>query len=760
MMQSSRKDILVEQLYELWTNQILCDAILVCKDGIELKTHRVILAAATESFRPQKGQKTVITGMYYVHYFRNISYKTMHMVIKYIYGKQITLSATNVSVIQSLAKTIKLNSLVLICDQYISNMRTVHTNTVVYEVSTEDYKVPTTRTQKQHKGHKQVKYGMHIDGIKPEECGVTQDVIVPKVEVNVDDTINTDNIEQIPNSNAMDYIDCVDESSRYEEGVTVNLAVPKVEMNIDDTINDDTVQHTQSDDTHYTEDSDMYGWRSVDQWRVPKIEVDIDGTQGVDIQKYNMPIDDTQGVDIQQYNMLIDDTQGADIQQYNMPIDHIKHTDTYTQGKREPKHKRIYKHTTASQIVVTGKRKAKRKDFGPDFVENAVRSSKKHKTSASKQQKKASNEQAKLCMNKKCKLWKCKFCSCKFEHYSTMKLHLKMTHKTCIYHYSLRNSIRNKMVLVQHKCYAWKTLPRRKECRRRADEVMSMSKKRKSMMRGKGGTTREAPRSRCKPQSRPLIMPHSKNHHNKVPNKKCPYCGVYFTCKGLPMHVIRIHKKQRITCPHLCDICLQRFCSERDLTAHRITIHKKGPTFPVYLSCMLCLKAFMFKEEYAEHIKTVHQKVAYICLKDSCTATFMDPPAEAENQLDAHLTDAHGEAKQKCPECEFSTALWDSLVSHMLNIHQQYTCIHCDTTLQIKRRQNIKASTWLLHEHMMEQHGIVFDNHLKKCHITDCNFTTYRSQKLIRHSLESHRKSSPPTCPQCNTCFKNNRYEL
>ena len=178
-----------------------------------------------------------------------------------------------------------------------------------------------------------------------------------------------------------------------------------------------------------------------------------------------------------------------------------------------------------------------------------------------------------------------------------------------------------------------------------------------------------------------LLKRHVKKVHDidmeaKIALEECLFCKTMVPGKSLQEHILREHKKDKITCQY----CDKTYNSQNKMKMHIGATHeRKNAGF-----CEVCQKEYLY---IRNHMNEKHNSEQLKCTH--CEKTF-----KHKQSLNLHMRSVNGTLTRKtCPECQKSVV---SLHYHMRIVHQGWTrsskhCHNCKTSFPVAKFEEHKA---------------------------------------------------------------------
>ncbi|XP_073842771.1 uncharacterized protein isoform X1 [Musca autumnalis] len=234
---------------------------------------------------------------------------------------------------------------------------------------------------------------------------------------------------------------------------------------------------------------------------------------------------------------------------------------------------------------------------------------------------------------------------------------------------------------------------------------------------------------------------------------KCELCGNSYAKNGdLERHMRKKHPLPTDT--NICEICNQRFATQRGLDMHSYMMHKETQA-TIQHKCDICGSCYKVFSNLREHIRKKHpsstETTGYIC--EICKQSFT-----IQKGLDIHYKRMHQRAhstqtpsKHKCELCGNSYAANQNLIKHMRKKYPlptdttEYICEICNQRFATQRGRDIHL--YKIH------HEAITPTNKHKCEI--CGRCYIESKKLRIHIRNRHPSAidTEYTCHVCHQRF-------
>ena len=186
-----------------------------------------------------------------------------------------------------------------------------------------------------------------------------------------------------------------------------------------------------------------------------------------------------------------------------------------------------------------------------------------------------------------------------------------------------------------------------------------------------------------------------------------------------------------------CDICKNKFSSDKNLNEHIMNIHGESKNYP----CHLCDKSFTCKQSRYSHKKMKHDAPTHQCMK--CPKTFA-----MSTFLKDHLARAHKIGDFLCGTCDKVFPRSAVLKSHI--------CKGLKNDIKIKNYKCEKCGKAFLQKQLLKLHNKNKHNGEYKSNKSFCSICNehFSKKALFRtHKKEIHGESKIFDCAICDQCF-------
>ena len=212
-----------------------------------------------------------------------------------------------------------------------------------------------------------------------------------------------------------------------------------------------------------------------------------------------------------------------------------------------------------------------------------------------------------------------------------------------------------------------------------------------------------------------------------------------------------------------CNICLKRFCDNRDLRRHKERIH--NPNRRNEHECETCHKMFSKRSDMLRHVRTVHLKERRFFCGD-CGQAFSQP-----GNRDQHVRMMHDNIRSApCFHCGKTFAKDSHLMRHVRTVHDgrilnPRPCPDCDHIAHYPshlRARRIAAHTQLRFrcgfgcEFWYTRVNNLGTYHLKEVHEVERRYKHYAIPKLLNRAPLPPNASLPVECLSCDMRFRDN----
>ncbi|XP_019621038.1 PREDICTED: zinc finger protein 85-like [Branchiostoma belcheri] len=207
---------------------------------------------------------------------------------------------------------------------------------------------------------------------------------------------------------------------------------------------------------------------------------------------------------------------------------------------------------------------------------------------------------------------------------------------------------------------------------------------------------------------------------------KCPECEFTTTSKQRLYCHKTSHDKTR---PFACDKCDYRARLKQGVKVHLKLIHGQGQVY----KCKECEFSTEGRRQFFLHMSQEHGARGALC--ELCGHRASTP-----SLLKKHMYKHTGEKPYKCSQCAYAATSLSTFMRHTKTSHPGQKCFKCNFCSHLAENRN------LLRKHVKTHKA----EHVHKCPVRSCEFTSNESAELVLHLATKHKKHQQCSCAVCN----------